>query len=83
MMSYAQNRRFNCTQDLTNKIVRYIRLDQSEVSTLFSGFYLTCTVSDVQSCQKLLCWKSLFTFRSYESVDIRLWCNSLWSVSFF
>lgn len=83
MILFAQHRRFNCTQDLTNKIVRYIHSDQSEVSTLFSLFYLTRTVSDTPSCQKLLCWKSLFAFRSYESVDIRLWCNSLCSISFF
>lgn len=83
MISFVQHRRFNCAQDLSNKIVRYIQSDQSEVSTLFSGFYLTCTISDVQSCQKLLCWKSLLTFRSYESVDVRLWCSSLCSISFF
>lgn len=83
MLSFAQYRHFNCTQELTNKIVRYIQSDQSQVSTLLSGFYLTCTVSDVQSCQKLLYWKSLFTFRSYESFDKRLWCNPLCSISFF
>lgn len=83
MIKFAQQQRYDYRQGVTNEMVRCTRSHQSEVSTLVSGFYLTCRVSDVQSCQKLLCWKSLFTFGSYESVDIRRQCNSLCGLSFF
>lgn len=83
MIKSAQQQHFDRCQNLTNEIGRCSRSDQSEVSTLVGGFYLTCRVADVQSCQKLLFWKYLFTFRSYESVDIRRQCNSLRGYSFF
>lgn len=53
MISFAQHWSFDSVKDLTNEVVRWIKSDQSEVSTLVSGFYLTCSVSDVQSCQKI------------------------------
>lgn len=83
MIILAQQQRFDHSQDLTNEMRRCTSSDQSEVSTLVSGFYLTCRVSDVRSCQKLLIWKYPLTFCSYESVDIRRLCNSLCGLLFF
>lgn len=54
MIKFAQQQRFDCSQDVTNEMRRCTSSDQSEVSTLVSGFYLPCRVSDVRSCQKLL-----------------------------